>query len=365
MRWRPYGIFFIFIYLYSGGGALAAAGTPVSPQDDAYHFASFADGEHDGLYAEWWYFNLIDPEQDLQAIFAYSVVDPANRSRLGLASVLGVVYRPGGTVQQLAGFPPDAFSASAEEADVTLSSGPSNGRIRAESADRYRITGAVTGDHDISWNLVYVREGEPWLAADRRNVGTHPWELMSWLVYMPGATVSGTVAVDGHVYRVRGAGGYHDHNWGEWLPGVVTWNWAQYSAAGINVALGDFPRVDEGTVGVDFEGERIVFERSLSQYRIVHGAWTYDPLNKRRYPTKTWLHAESENSALDLRFEAVDTEGIVPPLNLPIRPLIYEQTARVTGVLWEKGARGEWRRRTSFAGLGFKEYTSLTAVPPP
>ena len=82
-----------------GGGAFAAGAAPVTPQDDAYHFASFADGEHDGLYAEWWYFNLIDPEHDLQAIFAYSVVDPANRSRLGLASVLGVVYTPGGTVQ--------------------------------------------------------------------------------------------------------------------------------------------------------------------------------------------------------------------------------------------------------------------------
>ena len=152
----------------------------------------------------------------------------------------------------------------------------------------------MSGDHDISWNLVYVREGKPWLAADRRNVGTHPWELMSWLVYMPGATVSGTIAVDGQVYRVRGAGGYHDHNWGEWLPGVVTWNSARAcSASGISVALGGLPRVDEGTVGVDFEGERIVFERSLSQYRIVHGGWKYDPVNKRRYPTKTWLRAES------------------------------------------------------------------------
>lgn len=336
---------------------------PVSRPDDGYHFSSFADGEHDGRYAEWWYFNLIDPGQDLQMIFAYSVVDPANRSRLGLSTVLAVVYRAGGTVQQLAAFPPGSFSGSPEQADVTVSGAPSGrGRIEVQDDDRYRITGAAFGEHRITWSLVYAREGTPWFAADRWNVGGRPWELMSWLVYMPGATVSGTVTVDGVTYRLRGARGYHDHNWGEWIPGVVTWNWAQYSAPGIAVALGDFPRVERGIVAVDFEGRREVFERP--QYVIDHGEWTYDPVNKRRFPARTSLRAEGATAALELRMDALATEGIVPPLDLPVRPLIYEQTVRVTGVLWERDEAGGWRLRTRFAGLGFKEYTSLTAARP-
>jgi hypothetical protein len=55
---------------------------------------------------------------------------------------------------------------------------------------------------------------------------------------------------------------------------------------------------------------------------------------------------------------------IVPPLDLPVLPLVYEQTADITGTLWEKTPAGEWRLLTSFAGPGFKEYTSLTAVTP-
>lgn len=43
--------------------AAAQTAAPVTRQDDAYHFRSFQDGRHDGRYAEWWYFNLVDAEQ--------------------------------------------------------------------------------------------------------------------------------------------------------------------------------------------------------------------------------------------------------------------------------------------------------------
>ena len=40
------------------------------------------------------------------------------------------------------------------------------------------------------------------------------------------------------------------------------------------------------------------------------------------------------------------------------------QTADVTGTLWEKTPAGHWQLLASFAGTGFKEYTSLTTVKP-
>src|SRR5437773_2506206 len=206
-------------------------------------------------------------------------------------------------------------------------------------------------------HLLGLRPQQP----DRPHVGRLAWEQMSWLVYMPSASVSGTMTVDDRVYRLRGARGYHDHNWGEWIPGIVTWNWAQYSGPRVRVAMGDFPRVHEGTVGVDFGGRRTVFGKS--QYRLTHSAWRFDAVNKRWFPAVSRLRAESESLALDVRFKALDTVPIVPPLDLPILPLVYEQTADITGTLWEKTPQGEWRELTSFAGTGFKEYTSLTTVP--
>jgi hypothetical protein len=336
---------------------------PVSRQDDAYHFAAFADGRHDGNFAEWWYFNLVDPDHGVQAIFTYAVIDPAQRTRLGMASVLAVVYAAGGPLQEGAYLPPDSFAGSADQADVTVGEGlPAGGRIEVIGDGRYRITGTVSGTHSIAWNLVYSRRSQPWFAADQRQVGWLPWERMSWLVYMPSASVSGSMTVDGRVYRLREARGYHDHNWGEWIPGIVTWNWAQYSDARVRVAVGDFPNVAEGTVGVDFHGRQTVFTKP--QYWITHTAWKFDATNKQWFPTTSWLWAANESMILGVRFEARETVPIVPPLDSPLRPLVYEQTADITGALWGRTPQGDWRLLTSFTGPGFKEYTSLTTVGP-
>jgi hypothetical protein len=185
---------------------------------------------------------------------------------------------------------------------------------------------------------VYTRRRQPWFAADQRQVGWLPWELMSWLVYMPSASVSGEMTVDGHVYRLRGARGYHDHNWGERIPGIVTWNWAQYGGRRVRVEVGDFPKVAEGTVGVEFEGRQTVF--TSRQYWITHTAWKFDAVNEQWFPTTSWRLAKNSDMIVGVRFHARETVAIVPPLDLPIRPLVYEQTAETTGALWERTPEG-------------------------
>jgi hypothetical protein len=95
MRLRSSSSFF-FVLSLAGWALAGPASAPVTREDDANHFASFAGGEHEGDFAEWWYFNLVDPDHGVQAIFAYSVIDPTNRTRLGMASVLAVVYAAGG-----------------------------------------------------------------------------------------------------------------------------------------------------------------------------------------------------------------------------------------------------------------------------
>ena len=140
------------LFLCVAGAALADAGAPaVSRQDDAYHFAAFADGRHDGLFAEWWYFNLVDAEQGVQAIFAYSVVDPSDRTGRGLSSVLAVAYVPGGPVQQGAYLAPAAFTGSTEQADVSVGEGlPSQGRVEVIDEGQYRML--IYGGSDDAGN---------------------------------------------------------------------------------------------------------------------------------------------------------------------------------------------------------------------
>jgi hypothetical protein len=38
----------------------------------------------------------------------------------------------------------------------------------------YRVTGVITGDHEISWDLTHVAEAAPWLGGEREKVGLLP-----------------------------------------------------------------------------------------------------------------------------------------------------------------------------------------------
>jgi hypothetical protein len=94
---------------------------------------------------------------------------------------------------------------------------------------------------------------------------------------------------------------------------------------------------------------------------LLHTRWTYDAGNNLWYPARTWLYAENEKRLLFVRLDAIDTEPVLPPPDIPFlltKPIIYEQTAHYLGGLWEKNTRGEWDLAILFDGNGFKEYTA-------
>jgi hypothetical protein len=347
--------------------AANAAAADASRRDDAYHVAQFADGQHDANYAEWWYFNLSDAAQGLDFAFTYAVLDPANLTGFGLSSVTAIGYTPAGHFTETAVYPTTAFHASSEQADVLIAGGSplSWNSVQVLSDDAYRTIGAIHEGHDISWNLLYVRRDRAWLGLDREHVGVFPWEQMSWLQYMPAAFVTGELLIDGHSYHVTNARGYHDHNWGEWIPFTVTWNWAQFTAPALTFSIGDFPNRPAGVVSVESFGERTVFAEG--EYRLIHGGWSYDPGNQLWFPTATLLYAATDDRALVVSMNAIETVPVRPPpqLPLPLVPVIYEQTADYTGWLWEKDDGGAWRLTRTFHGRGFKEYTGVTAVQTP
>jgi len=349
---------------------IAASASAAEParRDDAYHAAQFADGQHDANYAEWWYFNLVDPAQNLRCAVTYTVIDPGNRSGFGLSSVTAIVYTADGNFTDTDVYPTTSFAASAEQADVLIAGGSpfTWNTVRVLSDDVYQVAGAVHHDHEVSWNLLYVRRrAAPWLGLDNAAVGVFPWERMSWLQYMPSALVTGEVVVDGRRFQVVNAEGYHDHNWGEWVPFSLKWNWTQFTGGWFTFSLGDFQHSPTGVVSFESFGDRTVFTKD--QYRVLQGQWTYDAANNLWFPEKTLVIAANDNRLLIVSIGATVTVPVRPPpqLPLPLVPVIYEQIAGYSGVLWARDPAGAWRVLTSFTGPGFNEYTGISAVTSP
>jgi hypothetical protein len=327
--------------------------TPVPKVEDAYHFRYWAGMGHAAEYTEWWYFNVYDSANNLQAIFTYFVTNPANilgagALGFGAAQVTSVAFLGNGSViTENDRYPLVRFSAAYEQADVAIG----RNRISVDDPDHYRITGA-SRDGRIAWNLSYLRDADSWYAANRVNVGAEPWQLMSWLLYMPRAAVSGTLTIDGATYTVNSAG-YHDHNWGEWNLTGVAWNWAQYSQPGLTFDLGDFPGKPAGFVSVEVNGQRAIFANN--QYTLAHTQWAYDSQNGISYPTQSVFQGNNGSAQISLVMDVHQSDPISSGLKPPAANLVlYEQTAHFTGQVSVSGSSP-----ISFAGDGFKEYSAI------
>jgi len=329
----------------------ARAGQEVTLADDAYHYAAWANGSHDVAYTEWWYFNVVDAARGVRAIFSYFIANPDGVLEPARIRVVAVAYTGTGTVSAIDAYPADAFSASAQQADVVIG----QCTIEVIDAETYRIAGESL-DGRLAWDLVYVRAATSWFAADRMPVGRLAWEQMSWLVYMPRAHVRGWLAVDGRVWEIDSAG-YHDHNWGEWIPTDALWNWAQYSSPDLAFELGDFQGGATGLASVDAGGERTVFTKE--QYTFAHTRWAFDEDERVWYPTESLLVADDGQRRLRVRITVEETVPLRGELRFPLRDIIiFEQTARYEGRLWTRSPDGRWLLETVFHGEGFTEYTA-------
>jgi predicted secreted hydrolase len=327
------------------------SGPGVTFADDAYHYAEWADGRQDVAYTEWWYFNVFDARSGVKAIFSYFVTDPADKLGQGQSRMVAVAYTPRGVVSAIDGFAPGAFSASDRRADVTIDANT----IRVGGDGTYRVRGRSL-DGRLEWDLAFEAEALPWLAADRLQVGRAAWERMSWLVFMPRARVVGQVRVDERTFEVD-APGYHDHNWGEWVPTHALWNWAQYSDERVAIEVGDFIGKPVGRVAIDVDGARAVF--TPGQYSLTHTRWARDRTNGGSYPVESVLVAENDAVRVEVTLRAAQTEPLRGDLPFPLADvIIYEQTARYKGQVWRRTPAGTWETLAPFAGRGFKEYTA-------
>ena len=326
----------------------------ITLKDDAYHYPEFQDGHHDLNYIEWWYFNLDDPENNLQAIITYGISDPEGSIKLGGARLLTVVYLDGEVIIGDDFYSRDDFSASVVKADVAIG----DNRIEVFDEDTYRVAGS-SRNGVITWDLTYTRRAEPWGSLDRVPVGGFPWEVMSWMIYMPGAEVEGEMTIDGKVFLVS-AKGYHDHNWGEWIFSGPMWNWAQYYEEGLTFDMGDIANRGQGGIGINYLGTFYTFAKD--QYHIYHSHWTYDRKNRSFYPEKTVVLARNQQYFLRVEIEAIQTVGLTQPIpKFFPQVIIYEQTAFLEGKLWEFSFSDGLQEILSFSGRGFNEYTAVNS----
>lgn len=332
-------------------GPLLMAQAPVTEATDAYHLQYWANSSYLFAYNEWWYFNLYDEKDDVQAIFTYQVADPTNLTGEGGGDLTAVVYQGGNLIPESDLYPMSAFRASYSAANVTL--GPNE--IAVTGPNRYTISGK-SQDGVLAWNLQFDRVADSWFADDRTQVTPEAWQQMSWLLYMPRAHVTGTLTVEGHTYKVD-CSGYHDHNWGEWNFEAVLWNWAQYSQPGLDFDLGDFVGNPNGHAAVDIAGQRTVF--SKDQYKLTHTKWAFDPVNNVSYPTQSVFTANNGdvkvNIVMDVQKTAPLATGAPPSL------VIYEQPSHFSGTVTIH--EGWLPIKIAVDGNGFKEYTATSSAP--
>jgi hypothetical protein len=325
------------------------ASLPVPEASDGYHLLYWLGSGRLADYNEWWYFNFYDTTNNIQAIFTYQIANPLNVSGLGISELSTAVYSSGGILVDGSAYFTPAFSASPLKANVTI--GKPNA-ITVIDDNTYQITGA-TRDGKVSWNLLYQRTAPSWFAFSRLNVSSEPWELMSWLPYMPAAAVSGTLTVNGTTYQVN-ATGYHDHNWGEWNFETVPWNWAQVSQSNLTPALtfdlGDFPDEQDGVASVEVNGERYVFQHS--QYTLIHTQWATDPTFNVEYPTQSKFTANNGTAQITLTMNVIANQGL-STASSPPELVIFEQTAAYTGEVTVGSTV------TNISSNGFKEYATI------
>ncbi|SCK30437.1 NAD-binding domain and a Fe-S cluster-containing protein [Variovorax sp. HW608] len=336
-----------------GTGTPPAALAPVqagavTPADDAFHIAEYRSASHLFWYTEWWYFNWVDPKSGRSGMVTFSCFNPTDIDLMGVVNLNAAIFDPQGSgiTVKMDYHGISEFWASAEKADVTLA----GNTLQALDANTYEIN-ATSDDGSVSMALVYTQADAPQVLANNVH-GSSPWEVSSWLAYMPSARVNGWVSVNGERIELVEATGYHDHDWGIWfLPGNV-WAWAAFSDPSRHIAF---------DVGL-----HAAFQKSVAYFR--HGDLRLCfPQESFSSSFSDWEHWKVLwKYPKTVTFSAIDSTGqykaemtwrvtgTAPLWKYPL--IVFEQAAQFTGTLSQKSGEG-WEKVVDFDVPGFCEYT--------
>jgi hypothetical protein len=310
-------------------------------------------------YKEWWFFTVHDPEQRFGAVFGYSVADPSQAFGRESSSVAAMVW-PSYEPDQLPSpciTPLDIYNYtqySGNRQNASLSVGDKN-HITTLSEGVYQIDGAIR-DGSVIWSLRYTQESYP-----SREVFQPPGMQLDWISFMPAASVSGFVTVNGKTFNLSSAIGYHDHNWGAWPDTLFNWIWAQFSNTtserAFALVLGGYhvPVTDTyiGYVFVRYNGQRFKlgtlcgdkFELTPLQFLEVDG---------RKYSVHNRVQVTSAAWRLTMEYRA--RVGTLNPSGRGLGLYVDEQISDYSVQLY-KATDGGWTLVEDLSGTGFSEWS--------
>jgi hypothetical protein len=181
-------------------------------EGDALSYASTASERRDE-YSEWHHFTVNDDANGLYAIFnlalSGNVLDPA-AARAGVS--LAVYERGRGWHGTMNLHPFEATRFAPGGVDLAI-----GGNRVVFQRNQYLVSGALK-DGSVVLDATWAPRTSG-LRVDR--IG----DVVNTFI-VPSLTVTGTLRLHGREYRLDGASGYHDHNWGHWHWGTgLAWSW--------------------------------------------------------------------------------------------------------------------------------------------
>lgn len=314
--------------------AAAATGAPglrtATPADDGAH-----PGEGDRT--EWWFVSATDPERGFSVAAALGSTFPGNPP----ATVV-FLYLPGGAVHTLAAARALDGPPATDRADVRLgpdrlwSPRPGVTRVRIDMPTGISLFGGSPGAVSLDLTL---RATNPGFTAGP--LALPEGQDLSWTVGAPAARVDGVVRVDGRTYRLDGARGYHDHNYGEFDLADDAhggWDWSAIHlpggrslVSGIVRPADPFPR--DGVLVLSDADGRLGSARA-EDVEIRRARWSRVGLNA--YPRSLVLEARLTGGwSATVRYRALRAAPL--GFRLDGASALVEVEARTSGVLRRDG----------------------------
>ena len=269
--------------------AAPAAGAPdirtATPRDNGVH-------EGRGDRTEWWFVSAVDPAQDLAVAVALGSEFPG-----APPATVVFLYLPDGRVATVGA--PRLLTAdpATDRADVRLgpdrlwSPAPGVIRVRVRMDAGIALAGESPGPIAVDLTLRATAPG--FTAGPLTLPGGRD---LSWTVAAPSARVTGTVRAGDRTLTLRGAPGYHDHNYGRFDLGDAShggWDWSQvHLPEGRSLVTGIVrpadPSLRDGVVVLSDAGGRLASGRAAGA-AVTRGDWT--TLGPQAYPRRVTLRA--------------------------------------------------------------------------
>ena len=312
-------------------------GTPSTTtlQDDAYHF------HNEKTYVEWWFFQVVDTTQDVQFYITYYIISPTK----GFAAMNLGIFEQDHSYEITQTFPVAEFATSYETPEAHIGK---ECAFQALNDSSFIVQGSVDdGKHTAQWNLTFTRTAPPY------DFKESPGETQ-YLCYLPGASVNGTMILNGVTYTMDRSYGYHDHNWGGAPHNLCQWAWA-----GMCDPKGRFALVMEKvehftwntrsifvTVGNEtlyFEDIQTTFTNFTLDMRTTFPFFTY-------YPRHRHIQAQNQDG-YSLSFDATVQKNL--PIWFGIPHILNEQIS-----LFQGNVSKNDQPLYSFQVLGFTDYST-------